>query len=191
MIKDNDWDIIFDQNINPTDTYSDDEIESLVNMLSSNRCNNYNDWKDVGLCLYNINHTYLRIWTNWSKKDCETVWKTFSEITPKPDINSLLSWCKTDNPEQYNSFIKIKKIKNIIVSSFPNDKLILGDTIIINDICSYTYLHNKKCLIKECRHPDLSDSMYVEILDKYMIIKCRHPECFGKTYPKEYKIIRS
>ena len=27
------------------------------------------------------------------------------------------------------------------------------------------------------------NSMYIDVLDKFMTIKCRHPECFGKTYP--------
>jgi hypothetical protein len=194
MTKDlnQDWEIISNHNIDPTDIllpYSDDEIEFLVNMLSPNLCNNYNNWINIGLCLNNINKKYLYIWLSWSKKnnkneDYEEIWKSFNETGLK--IDSLLLWCKTDNPEQYNIFIKKKKLHNIITSSYPNDKLILGDTIIINKKCTYTHIQNKKCLITGCRHPDMADSMYVEILDKFMIIKCRHPECFGKTYPQEH-----
>ena len=47
-------------------------------------------------------------------------------------------------------------------------------------------MHNKDCLIKGGLHKDLPNSMYIEMLDKFMTIKCRHPECFGKVYPCQH-----
>ena len=39
------------------------EIENLLNMLSLKRCDNYNEWLNVGFCLYNINNNYLLYYT--------------------------------------------------------------------------------------------------------------------------------
>ena len=35
----------------------------------------------------------------------------------------------------------------------------------------------------------MQNSMYVDMLDKYMTIKCRHPDCFGKQYPCNHLIM--
>ena len=59
----------------------------------------------------------------------------------------------------------------------------------VNKKCQYTHLYNKECFIKGESHNDMPNSMYVEILDKYMTIKCRHPECFGKTYPCQHLLM--
>ena len=72
---------------------------------------------------------------------------------------------------------------NMIKQKYPNDNLILGDTIIVNDKNSYTKLNNNECLIKGGHHDDMQNSMYLDVLDKFMTIKCRHDECFGKTHP--------
>ena len=62
--------------------FTHEDIEQLVNMLSINRCENYNDWLSVGMCLFNLDNTYLYLWRNWSKQSdkyengtCETKWK--------------------------------------------------------------------------------------------------------------------
>ena len=78
---------------------------------------------------------------------------------------------------------------DIIVSKFPNDKLILGNTIMVNNKCNYTQLNNKECLIKGKLHDDMPNSMYVEMLDRFITIKCRHNECFGKTYPCQHVLM--
>ena len=167
------------------------DIEILVDMLSDERYENYSEWVAVGMCLFNINKNYMIIWDKWSqksdkydKKTCNEKWKSFKKKEREGlKIGSLLLWAKQDNPQRYEAFIKKKKLNKVIVSKYPNEKLILGDTVVVNDKCQLTHLHNTECLIKGSNHQDMPQSMYVEILDKFMTIRCRHPECFGKTYP--------
>jgi P4 family phage/plasmid primase-like protien len=171
-----------------------EDIEKLIDMLSMNRCNNYNDWVSVGMCLFNLNpKLYLYLWIKWSKKcdkyndgDCEQKWKTFNKSKEGYKIGSLLLWCKIDNSNEYTTFIKTKKFGNLVKSKFPNDKLMLGDTINVSDKCTYTHIHNNDCLIKGGSHIDMPKSMYIEMLKDTMTIKCRHPECFGKIYPCQH-----
>jgi phage/plasmid-associated DNA primase len=42
--------------------------------------------------------------------------------------------------------------------------------------------------MKGDEHVDMPNSMYIDIIDKFMTIKCRHPECFGKKYPCDHVI---
>ena len=179
--------------LNQEDTeidFNSDDIEILINLLSNNRCENYNDWVSVGMCLFNLSKNYLYIWRKWSQKSekyengsCESKWNSFKKHKEGLKIGSLLLWARNDSQLEYDTFIKKKKLNTMIVSKYPTDKLILGDTVLVNDKCNYTNLNNKECLIKGSEHADMPKSMYVEVLDKFMTIKCRHPECFGKTYP--------
>ena len=169
------------------------DIRILVNLLSNYRCENYNDWISVGMCLFNIDTQYQLIWIDWSKQSnkyedgaCEDKWKSFKKDKNGLRIGSLLMWTKTDNPDKYEAFIKKKKINSMITSKYPEKKLLLGETVVVNDRNYYTRLHNKECLIKGCEHPDMPNSMYVDVLDKFMTIRCRHHECFGKTYPCQH-----
>jgi P4 family phage/plasmid primase-like protien len=169
------------------------DIEILLDLLSENRYDNYNDWVSVGMCLYNIDPKYLLLWIKWSQSSdkyeegaCEEKWKSFKKEKTGLKIGSLLMWAKSDSPDEYEMFIKKKKMNKMIVSKFPNEKLILGDTLKVNDRNFYTHIKNKECLIKGCEHPDMPASMYIDMVDKFMTIRCKHPECFGKTYPCQH-----
>jgi P4 family phage/plasmid primase-like protien len=170
-----------------------DDIETIVKMLSVNRCDNYNDWVNVGMCLYNLDQKYLLIWIKWSQQSekyedgaCDAKWKTFKKNKDGLKIGSLLLWAKTDNCIQYEAFIKKKLLNKMIHSKYPNEKLILGDSIIVNDRCQYMPLKNRGCFIGGKEHENMPYSMYVDIIDKFMTIKCRYEECFGKTYPCQH-----
>jgi len=172
------------------------EIENLLNMLSQIRCDNYNEWINVGFCLYNINNNYLLLWEKWSQKsvnynndECEKKWKKFKKNKDGLKIGSLLAWAKNDNEVKYDEFIKNKKMDNMIKTKYPNENLILGNMQIINNKNSFIHLKNNECLIKGCTHIDLNNSMYIDIVDKYMTIRCRHPDCFGKSYPVNHIIM--
>jgi P4 family phage/plasmid primase-like protien len=178
--------IIEDSNLK----FTIDDIESLVKMLDESKYENYNDWINVGICLHNIDSNYLLIWIKWSKQSekyedgsCDKKWKSFKKSKDGLKIGSLLMWAKNDSPLQYEMLIKKKMVNGMIHSKYPNDKLILGETINVTDKSYYTNLNNKECLIKGSEHTDMPKSMYIEVIDKFMTIKCRHQECFGKTYP--------
>jgi P4 family phage/plasmid primase-like protien len=170
-----------------------EDIETIVKMLSVNRCDNYNEWVNVGMCLYNLDQKYLLIWIKWSQQSgkyedgtCDSKWKTFKKNKDGLKIGSLLLWAKMDNTMQYETFIKKKQLNKMIHSKYPNEKLILGDSIIVNDRCQYMPLKNRGCFIGGKEHENMPYSMYVDIIDKFMTIKCRYEECFGKTYPCQH-----
>ena len=128
-----------------------EDIEYLLDMLSIDRNKEYTDWLNVGICLHNINKNYLLMWIKWSKKSdkyddgkCEEKWKTFRKKKDSLKIGSLLYWAKSDNMDKYCNFIKRKKMNGIIISKFPKNDLILGDTVIVDDKCNYTHLRNKE-----------------------------------------------
>jgi P4 family phage/plasmid primase-like protien len=172
------------------------ELKLILDMLNEERNNSYNDWINIGMCLYNINTQYLLLWMEWSQKSdkyedgaCEEKWNSFKKEKNGLKIGSLLLWAKKDNPLKYDDFMKKKKMNKMILSKYPNEKIILGETQKISDRNSYTHLKNKECFIKGCEHTDMPNSMYIDILDKFMTIKCRHPECFGKIYPCQHMMM--
>ena len=169
------------------------DIEIIMNTLSLSRCDNYDDWINTGMCLFNIDNKYLILWINWSKKskkynegDCEKKWKTFKKDKNGFKLGSLLLWAKHDNPEKCDEFLKKKKMNKMILSKYPNEKIVLGEIQKVNNRNFYTHLKNKECLIKGGTHVDMPSSMYIDVIDKFMAIKCRHYECFGKTYPCQH-----
>lgn len=170
--------------------YTTYDIIKIVDMFGDNRCNTYNDWINVGICLYNINIEYMLIWDKWSSKnekymsgECDKKWKTFKKDKSGLGIGSLLLWAKTDNPYSYNEFMQLKKKQSMILKKYPNDNIVLGETTKIGETGSYTDLKNNVCFIKGKPHKDMEQSMYMEIVDKFMTIKCKHNECYSKTYP--------
>ncbi len=171
------------------------EIEGLLNMLNIEKCNNYTDWINVGLCLHNINDKYLLLWEKWSQQsdkyqdgECEEKWDKFKKDKNGFNIGSLLFWAKNDNPNKYDDFIQNKKIGSLVKQKFPNENLILGERKKVNDKISLCNLHNKECLIKKDIHTDMPNSMYLRFTGNIMTVECRHPECFGRTYPCEHTI---
>jgi P4 family phage/plasmid primase-like protien len=172
--------------------YADSEIECLLGMLSRARCDSYDEWLHVGMCLYNINKMYLILWKKWSEnspkydeQECDAKWKTFKKDRKTGlFIGSLLNWCKHDNAEAYNAFTRRVKTHKLIYSKFPEEKLKCRDTKVISKVCSYTRLANDNCLIYGESHGE--PSMYVEMMKDMMTIKCKHPECYGKIYPCEH-----
>lgn len=171
--------------------YDVTDIEKILNMLGRDRINKYEDWLGIGMSLYNINKNYLLLWENLSKRneekykkgECERKWKSFKKTKDKYGLKTLLAWAKKDNMKEYENFMSKSKQNKLMLSKYPNDNLILGETKKINELASYTELMNKKCFIKGSDHKDMPLSMYIEVLDKFMTIKCRHKECFGKIYP--------
>jgi P4 family phage/plasmid primase-like protien len=180
-----------DKNLN----FTIGEIEQLINMLNVNRCDNYTDWINVGLCLHNINNKYLLLWEKWSQYSpkyeegkCEECWDKFKKNKDGFNIGSLLYWAKNDDPNNYDNFMKNKKFGSLVKQKYPNENLILGERKNLDNNMSYIHLKNKVCLMKGDEHIDMPNSMYIDIIDKFMTIKCRHPECFGKKYPCDHVI---
>ena len=167
-----------------------EEIEELVNMLSDSRRNNYNDWINVGICIYNITNSHgLMIWKDWSKlspkyvtNDCENRWKTFKNTNNELSKGSLCYWAKEDNLEKYNKFKSKRKGEMIIHNKFQDTQLQIAETKTFGDRKCVT-LNNTVCVFTGKPHPDMEKSLYVDIYNNCMDIKCRHLECVSKIYP--------
>jgi P4 family phage/plasmid primase-like protien len=171
------------------------EIELLISMLDSDKCDNYSDWINVGLCLHNISDKYLLLWEKWSQMspkykdgECEKQWKNFKKNKDGLSIGSLLYWAKNDNKDKYDEFIKHKKVGFLIKQKYPNDNLVLGEHRKVNDKTTYIELHNKDCIIKGEKHPDLLQPNYIDVCGNCMCIKCKHQDCHGKVYPRAQSI---
>jgi P4 family phage/plasmid primase-like protien len=184
------WDVVENNEID----FTEEELEVLLTLLSESRCDNYDEWLKVGMILYNMDKNYRHIWKSWSKQSekyesgcCEEKWKSFKKSNLC--IGTLLMWCKEDNKEKYDEFIKKRKLRTLVSQKYPNDKIILGDTIMVNDKCNYTTLKNEKCLIKGEKHKDMENSMYLDLTDRCMSIKCKHAECFGKIHPCQHILL--
>jgi P4 family phage/plasmid primase-like protien len=178
-----------DEQLETTNNFSDDDIEHLVSLLCMKRCDNYDEWINVGMCLHNLNSDYYLIWKKWSKKSekyeegiCKEKWKSFKKNKNGLKIGSLLMWCKEDNEVEYTKFMEKKKMMELVKGKYPNEKLDLGEHHKMSDNCKCIELKNQKCLIKGNDHPDLSNSMYIEIAADKMTLRCKHPECFGRSY---------
>ena len=80
------------------------DLDHILESLSSERHTNYNDWINVGMALYNIDKTNYKIWKTWSKKnskyvkgECKQKWKTFDDNKAGLNIGSLIMWAQNDN----------------------------------------------------------------------------------------------
>ena len=89
-----------------------------VSMLDDTRSENYEDWRNVGLALHNIDDSLLSTWLEFSEKCpkkynegyCYKFWKQFK--TPSSGnlltIRSLAYWAKIDNPKEYQKYIELE-----------------------------------------------------------------------------------
>ena len=158
----NDFDYIFSKalNLNKNMTTDDDLIltkKLVLECLSYNRAENYNDWIKLGWCLRNIDYRLLDTWIEFSKigssfvdGECEDIWDKMKEGSLT--IGSLKYWCKLDNKikfeELFNDSISPLVDKSIrsngahcdvaqVVSKYMKDKIIYDTKVkswyIVND----------------------------------------------------------
>ena len=170
------------------------EVSEIINMLSSSRANDYSQWLEVGLALFNIGEgddVYLEIWDNFSKKSdkwsdggCSKKWNSFRyrDDNNVLGIGSLHQWAKSDNRLEYINYsykvMKIeKKIKKCLDEAYDYDISCVVNMLFDNEFCYenknqewYQFKnHSWKC---EKREPFglikyLSEDI-VELFDKYL-----------------------
>jgi P4 family phage/plasmid primase-like protien len=88
-----------------------DKIKKIIDILSKDRAENYNDWQNLGWCLHNIDDRLLPIWIQFSKKsskfkdgECEQVWPYMDN--QGLGLGTLYMWAKEDNPDKYAELTK-------------------------------------------------------------------------------------
>ena len=94
------------------------EIKALLNCLKKERADNYEDWRKIGICLYNMDDRNFDTWRVWSsqsdKYDSDYCTKLWFGDFPKCgkynlDLNKLKEMAKKDNIEEYKKIININK----------------------------------------------------------------------------------
>lgn len=83
----------------------------VMNCLSYNRAENYEDWIKLGFCLRTIDYRLLDTWIEFSKfsnsyfeGECQKLWDKFKE-NGNISIGSLKYWAKNDNKQLYEKII--------------------------------------------------------------------------------------
>lgn len=92
-------------------------VKELLEMLKTERFDNYNDWLDIGIVLFNINNedeSYLYLWDEMSSKSskyestaCKKKWDSFTsrgDTDEQLNIGTLMFWAQIDNPDEYMKF---------------------------------------------------------------------------------------
>ena len=114
-LKLRDFDYIFSKalNLNKNKTTDEDLVltkKLVLECLSYNRAENYEDWIKLGWCLRNIDYRLLDTWIEFSKVgsafvdgECETLWNKMKEGTLT--IGTLKYWCQIDNKIKYDELI--------------------------------------------------------------------------------------
>jgi P4 family phage/plasmid primase-like protien len=94
-----------------------DDITIILAHLSMKRCNNYQEWIQVGMILKTLGYPCL-LWDTWSQKSssyvpgtCDKKWRTFRETENPLGIGTLYHWLKQDN---YSVFIGLQSAKKSI-----------------------------------------------------------------------------
>ena len=164
-----------------------DDLEKYVFVLNKLRSDNYEQWLDVGFCLYNINKDSLYIWKKFSKQsnkynetECNKKWKTFKTNKAGLKIGSLIYWLTQDDPDKYaltKTNILTQNILNQHRNRYKNSLEV--STIHRNTDHNYIELKDTYCDIQQ-EHHDAND-MYVEMYQHKLDMKCHNPLCRGKS----------
>jgi len=94
------------------------EIKPFLNCLKPQRVDDYNDWKCIGICLYNMDDRNFNIWCSWSsqseKYNEDVCYKSWYNEFPKCGkynlgLKKLKELAKNDNIEEYKNIIDINK----------------------------------------------------------------------------------
>lgn len=103
-----------------TSHYSEDEVQKLVSMLSTDRASSYTPWMQLGWCLHNIDTSLLPVWDEFSKLcpskyesgACAKLWTTMRDEGLK--IGTLHMWAKHDNPHAYKEYMNESLFRDIL-----------------------------------------------------------------------------
>lgn len=86
-------------------------IREFINILSTKRCESYDDWIRLGWCLRNIDNSLLDDWIDFSRRsskykegECENLWNKMKD--GGLGIKTLYMWAKNDNQEEYDEILK-------------------------------------------------------------------------------------
>lgn len=105
------------------------EIIKLLNMLKSDRVDDYSNWMEVGYALHSIkNIDCLPIWIDWSKQsekfqegECEKLWDKMKSEGNVKTYGTIKYFAKNDNPVEYSSRFRNSSIFEQTMKFFNNN----------------------------------------------------------------------
>ena len=151
-------------NVFPT-TIKTERVGELLNLLSSERAGDYNDWIKVGWALKRCGAD-INLFKEWSKnnatkkdsKRCEEVWKSFTENLFNPvSLGTICYFAKIDNPDGYQQFID--KYKSFKVSFPFTPSITINQKFISSNIYTDNLLSHEVIALKSCMNTGKTWSM--------------------------------
>lgn len=119
----------------------EDEVRracKFTSMLNEKRANNYHDWINVGLALFNTDTSLLSAWIEFSKKcgkkfkegECDKMWKTMKNPSNGNalTVRSLAYWAKQDDPKSFDIFNK-EEFKLMMKKSLDGNTYFLAKSV--------------------------------------------------------------
>jgi len=165
----------------------------LLNLINISRSNNYSSWINIGLCLHNINHDYLDLWIEFSKRsnkykdgECEKIWRKFKVNDKGLKFGSLYYYSEMDNKDKIKDLKVFDALENV-EDTFPNNKLIINKILRDNNYI-FVDLLDKYCPIMGNNHE--TNLNFIEMSPKGgIIMKCRCDKCIGKIFPNDRELV--
>jgi len=181
--------------IERTETYDISFIQKVLDLLVSDRNEQYKYWRNVGLALHYCsltdkkeNNDYLNLWITFSKQndeyikgECTYMWNKFNKYSTDHivTLGTLIYYANEDSPTE------MKKL-NIETYIMKNKKLIpITITKIYEIVCTIDEVIIKLDTEFECfterKHAD--NYNYIKIKPDGWCILCRNPKCSSDKYP--------
>jgi len=141
-------------NFRNSSTLTQDEIKPYLDCLKKKRADDYEDWRRIGICLFNMDHRNYDLWKNWSSQSTKynegVCFKAWYKEFPKASkynlgLNKIRECAKNDNPDKYKQIININK-KNFFLrwlQAHMDEKDIHSKTLSISTITKFIYSYIK------------------------------------------------
>ena len=167
------------------------KAEKLVEILSDERADDYNQWIELGFCLHNIDDSLLEEWINFSMKndkfklgECQKKWANFRNDGYGLGLGSLYRWAKEDNPDEFRDF-EIDELKSYIEASST------GSSYDVARVIYEKYQYVYACAdIKNNLWYEFKGHKWIEINQGYTLFKRMNEEIVNDYLEKAEDLMR-
>ena len=160
-------------NFRKASTLTQEEIQPYMECLKPKRADDYEDWRRIGLSLYNMDHRNFDLWKKWSSKSpkyneqvCIRSWyKEFPKASKyNLGLNKIREYAKQDNPDMYKKIINVNKNNFFLrwLQAHVNEKDIHNKSLSISTITKYihSYIMDYANFNIACALPGGASSVY-------------------------------
>lgn len=166
-------------NFRNASTLTQEEIKPYLDCLKKKRADDYEDWRRIGISLFNMDHRNYDLWNKWSRQSpkydeatCFKAWyKEFAKAGKyNLGLNKIREYAKSDNPEKYKQIININK-KNFFMrwlQAHMDEKAIHSKNVSISTITRFihSYIKDYASFNIACALPGGMSSIYYKF-DKH------------------------